>query len=186
MKIYIKNMVCNRCNIVVKSELEKIGLHAISVQLGEVELLEDFKNDEKEILSKRLHALGFELLENKIAVTIERIKNLIVDMVHHQGNELRTNLSHYLAEQLGQDYNILSNLFSEAEGKTIEHYLITQKIERVKELLLYDELTLSEIAIQLNYSDVAHLSNQFKKTTGFTPTHFKKTKENVRLQIDKL
>jgi AraC-like DNA-binding protein len=186
MKIYIKNMVCNRCNIVVKSELEKIGLHAISVQLGEVELLEDFIEDEKEILSKRLHALGFELLENKIAITIERIKNLIVDLVHHQENELKTNLSNYLSEQLGQDYNALSNLFSEVEGKTIEHYFITQKIERVKELLLYDELTLSEIAIQLNYSDVAHLSNQFKKMTGFTPTHFKKIKENIRLQIDKL
>ncbi|SEF71365.1 helix-turn-helix domain-containing protein [Flavobacterium urumqiense] len=179
MKIYIKNMVCNRCNIVVKSEIEKIGLHAVSVQLGEVELLEDFKNDEKEILSKRLHALGFELLENKIAVTIERIKNLIVDLVHHQDNELKTNLSHYLAQQLGQDYNALSNLFSEVEGKTIEHYFITQKIERVKELLLYDEFTLSEIAIQLKYNDVAHLSNQFKKVTGSTPTYFKKAKEAI-------
>lgn len=172
-------MVCNRCNIVVKSEIEKIGLHAVSVQLGEVELLEDFKNDEKEILSKRLHALGFELLENKIAVTIERIKNLIVDLVHHQDNELKTNLSHYLAQQLGQDYNALSNLFSEVEGKTIEHYFITQKIERVKELLLYDEFTLSEIAIQLKYNDVAHLSNQFKKVTGSTPTYFKKAKEAI-------
>ena len=179
-------MVCNRCNIVVKSELEKIGLHAVSVQLGEVELLDDFKDDEKEVLSKRLHALGFELLEDKIRITIERIKNLIVDLVHHQDKELKTNLSHYLSQQLGQDYNTLSNLFSEVEGKTIEHYFITQKIERVKELLLYGEMTLSEIAIQLNYSDVAHLSNQFKKTTGFTPTHFKKTKENARLQIDKL
>lgn len=179
-------MVCNRCNIVVKSELEKIGLHTISVQLGEVEVLEDFKGDEKERLSKSLNALGFELLEDKIAITIERIKNQIVDLVHHQNKELKTNLSHYLAEQLGQDYNILSNLFSAVEGKTIEHYFITQKIERVKELLLYDELTLSEIAFQLNYSDVAHLSNQFKKVTGSTPTYFKKLKENKRLQIDKL
>lgn len=179
-------MVCNRCNIVVKSELEKIGLHAISVQLGEVELLEDFKGDEKERLSKSLNALGFELLEDKISITIERVKNLIVDLVHHQNKELKTNLSHYLTEHLTQDYSTLSNLFSEVEGKTIEHYFITQKIERVKELLLYDELTLSEIAIQLNYSDVAHLSNQFKKVTGFTPTYFKKIKENIRLQIDKL
>jgi AraC-like DNA-binding protein len=186
MKIYIKNMVCNRCNIVVKSELEKIGLHAISVQLGEVELLEDFKNNEKDILSKSLQALGFELLEDRIGITIERIKNLIVDLVHHQDIELKINLSNYLSEQLGQDYNTLSNLFSEVEGKTIEHYFIAQKIERVKELLMYDELTLSEIAIQLNYSDVAHLSNQFKKITGFTPTYFKKIKENIRLQIDKL
>ena len=101
--------------------------------------------------------------------------------MHHQDNELKTNLSHYLSQQLGQDYNTLSNLFSEVEGKTIEHYFITQKIERVKELLIYDELTLSEIAMQLNYSDVAHLSNQFKKRTGFTPTQFKKKKENIRL-----
>ncbi|MFE3869952.1 helix-turn-helix domain-containing protein [Flavobacterium sp. ZS1P70] len=186
MKIYIKNMVCNRCNIVVKSELEKIGLHAISVQLGEVELLDDFKDDEKEILSKRLHALGFELLEDKIRITIERIKNLIVDLVHHKDIELKTNLSFYLSEQLGQDYNVLSNLFSEVEGKTIEHYFIAQKIEKVKELIMYNELTLSEIAMQLNYTDVAHLSNQFKKITGVTPTHFKQLKENSRLQIDGL
>ena len=179
-------MVCNRCNIVVKSELEKIGLHAISVQLGEVEFLDDFKDDQKEILSKRLRALGFELLEDKIRITIARIKNLIVDLVHRKDIELKTNLSYYLSKQLGQDYNVLSNSFSEVEGKTIEHYFIAQKIEKVKELIMYNELTLSEIAIQLNYSDVAHLSNQFKKITGFTPSQFKKNKENMRFQIDKL
>ena len=179
-------MVCNRCNIVVKSELEKIGLHAISVQLGEVELAEDFKDNEKERLIKSLQALGFELLEDKISITIEQIKNLIVDVVHYQNKELKVNLSHYLSEHLTQDYSTLSNLFSEVEGKTIEHYYIIQKIERVKELLLYDELTLSEIAIQLKYNDVAHLSNQFKKVTGYTPTYFKKAKETMRLEIDKL
>lgn len=179
-------MVCNRCINVVKSELEKMGLHAISVQLGEVLLSEDFKEDEKERLSKSLHGLGFELLDDKTSITIERIKNLIVDMVHYQNTELKVNLSHYLAEHLMQDYNTLSNLFSEVEGKTIEHYFITQKIERVKELLLYNEFTLSEIAIQLKYNDVAHLSNQFKKVTGSTPTYFKKAKEAIRFEIDKL
>lgn len=179
-------MVCNRCINVVKSEVEKIGLHAISVQLGEVLLSEDFKEDEKARLSKSLQELGFELLDNKTSITIERIKNLIVDMVHYRNTDVKINLSHYLAEHLMQDYNTLSNLFSEVEGKTIEHYFIAQKIERVKELLMYDEFTLSEIAIQLKYNDVAHLSNQFKKVTGSTPTYFKKAKEAIRFEIDKL
>lgn len=186
MRLFIKNMVCNRCIMVVKFELEKLGLTSVSVELGEVELLEDFKENQKQDLEIKLQSLGFELLEDKTTITIERIKCLIVDLVHHQNNELKTNLSSYLSEQLGQDYNTLSNLFSEVHGTTIEHYFITQKIEKVKELLMYKELTLSEIAIILNYSDVAHLSNQFKKMTGFTPTHFKQLKENKRLQIDNL
>lgn len=186
MRLFIKNMVCNRCIMVVKFELEKLGLTSVSVELGEVELLEDFKENQKQDLEIKLQSLGFELLEDKTTITIERIKCLIVDLVHHQNNELKTNLSSYLSEQLGQDYNTLSNLFSEVHGTTIEHYFITQKIEKVKELLMYKELTLSEIAIKLNYSDVAHLSNQFKKITGFTPTHFKQLKENKRLQIDNL
>ncbi|MFV7234460.1 helix-turn-helix domain-containing protein [Flavobacterium sp. ZB4R12] len=172
--------------MVVKFELEKLGLTPISVELGEVELLEDFKENQKQDLEIKLQSLGFELLEDKTTITIERIKCLIVDLVHHQNNELKTNLSSYLSEQLGQDYNTLSNLFSEVQGTTIEHYFIAQKIEKVKELLMYKELTVSEIAIKLNYSDVAHLSNQFKKITGFTPTHFKQLKENNRLQIDNL
>ncbi|TRX04258.1 helix-turn-helix domain-containing protein [Flavobacterium gawalongense] len=186
MRLFIKNMVCNRCIMVVKFELEKLGLTPISVELGEIELLEDFKENQKQDLEIKLQSLGFELLEDKTTITIERIKCLIVDLVHHQNNELKTNLSSYLSEQLGQDYNILSNLFSEVQGTTIEHYFIAQKIEKVKELLMYKELTVSEIAIKLNYSDVAHLSNQFKKITGFTPTHFKQLKENNRLQIDNL
>ncbi len=186
MRLFIKNMVCNRCIMVVKFELEKLGLTPISVELGEVELLEDFKENEKQDLEIKLQSLGFELLEDKTTITIERVKCLIVDLVHHQNNELKTNLSSYLSEQLGQDYNTLSNLFSEVQGTTIEHYFIAQKIEKVKELLMYKELTVSEIAIKLNYSDVAHLSNQFKKITGVTPTHFKQLKENNRLQIDGL
>lgn len=186
MKLYIKNMVCNRCKMVVKSELEKIGLQPVSVELGEVELLQDLAANEKQAVEKSLGLLGFELLDDKISRTIERIKNLIVDLVHHQNEALKTNLSDYLVEQLMQDYSTLSNLFSEVEGTTIERYFIAQKIEKVKELLTYNELTLTEIAMQLNYSNVAHLSNQFKKTTGFTPTYFKQLKDKKRKQIDDL
>jgi AraC-like DNA-binding protein len=186
MKLYIKNMVCNRCIMVVKSELEKIGLQPISVALGEVELSQDLTANEKQTVAKTLSQLGFELLDDKISRTIERIKNLIVDLVHHQNQELKTNLSDYLVEQLMQDYSTLSNLFSEVEGTTIERYFIAQKIEKVKELLTYNELTLTEIAMQLNYSNVAHLSNQFKKVTGFTPTYFKQLKEKKRFSIDEI
>ena len=179
-------MVCDRCKMAVKSELEKLGIIPVSVELGEVELAENFKENQKRELEIKLQSLGFELLEDKTTILIEKIKCLIIDLVHHQNIELKTNLSHYLSKQLGQDYSALSNLFSEVQGATIEHYFIAQKIEKVKELLMYKELTLSEIAIKLNYSDVAHLSNQFKKITGVTPTHFKQLEENNRLQIDGL
>jgi len=186
MKIYIKNMVCGRCEMAVQSELDKLEIPVLSIQLGEVELGRDLKEKEKQILSKNLTTLGFELLDDKISKTIERIKNLIIDLVHYQNEKLKINLSTYLAEDLKQDYSTLSNLFSETEGTTIEHYFIAQKIERTKELLIYNEMTLSEIAFQLNYSNVSHLSNQFKKVTGFSPSHFKKLKEVKRKQIDHL
>lgn len=186
MKLYIKNMVCGRCEMAVTSALGKMQIPILSIQLGAVELSRPLAENEKQILAKALNALGFELLDDKISMTIERIKNLIIDLVHYQNEKLKINLSTYLAEDLKQDYSALSNLFSETEGTTIEHYSIAQKIERTKELLIYNELTLSEIAIQLNYSNVAHLSNQFKKVTGFTPTHFKKLKDKKRKQIDNL
>lgn len=179
-------MVCSRCKMVVKSEFEKLGLHTISVELGEVELQEAITENQKEILLQNLQALGFDLIDDKKSKTIEKIKNLIVDLVHHRNNELKANLSDYLAENLNQDYNSLSNLFSEIENTTIEKYFISQKIEKVKELLIYNELSLSEIADILNYSNVAHLSNQFKKITGFTPTHFKQLKDKKRIQIENL
>ena len=172
--------------MVVKSEFEKLGLHTISVELGEVELQEAITENQKEILLQNLQALGFDLIDDKKSKTIEKIKNLIVDLVHHRNNELKANLSDYLAENLNQDYNSLSNLFSEIENTTIEKYFISQKIEKVKELLIYNELSLSEIADILNYSNVAHLSNQFKKITGFTPTHFKQLKDKKRIQIENL
>jgi len=172
--------------MVVKSEFEKLGLQTISVELGEVELQNEITESQKEVLLQNLHSLGFDLLDDKKSKTIEKIKTLIIDLVHHKNNELKTNLSDYLAENLNQDYNTLSNLFSEVENTTIEKYFISQKIEKVKELLIYNELSLSEIADMLNYSNVAHLSNQFKKITGFTPTSFKQLKDKNRIQIENL
>lgn len=177
-------MVCCRCKMVVKSELEKLGLHFFSIELGEVELQEDISEVQKQILSKKLQSAGFELIDDKKRRLIERIKNLIVDLVHYQQSHLKTNLSDYLSEQLSKEYSSLSNLFSEVEHRTIEHYFIAQKIEKAKELLMYNELTLSEIANLLNYSSVGYLSNQFKKTTGFTPTYFKQLKVKKRKQIE--
>ncbi|WP_233566071.1 MULTISPECIES: AraC family transcriptional regulator [unclassified Flavobacterium] len=172
--------------MVVKSEFEKLGLHTISVELGEVELQNDITDSQKEILLKNLQALGFDFIDDKKSKTIEKIKNLIVDLVHHKNNDLKINLSDYLVENLNQDYSTLSNLFSEIENTTIEKYFISQKIEKVKELLIYNEHSLSEIADMLNYSNVAHLSNQFKKITGFTPTYFKQLKDKKRIQIENL
>ncbi|OXB07848.1 AraC family transcriptional regulator [Flavobacterium pectinovorum] len=186
MKLYIKNMVCARCKMVVESELEKLGLQTISVELGEVELKDSITDSQKEVLLKNLQDLGFDLIDDKKSKTVEKIKNLIVDLVHHKNNDLKINLSDYLSKNLNQDYNSLSNLFSEIENTTIEKYFISQKIEKVKELLVYNELSLSEIADILNYSNVAHLSNQFKKITGFTPTHFKQSKDKKRIQIENL
>ncbi|SNR64486.1 AraC-type DNA-binding protein [Flavobacterium sp. ov086] len=179
-------MVCGRCKMVVKSEFEKLGLHTISVELGEVELQDPITESQKEVLLKNLQALGFDFIDDKKSKTIEKIKNLIVDLVHHRNNDLKVNLSDYLVENLNQDYSTLSNLFSEVENTTIEKYFISQKIEKVKELLIYNELSLSEIADILNYSNVAHLSNQFKKITGFTPTYFKQLKDKKRIQIENL
>jgi len=177
-------MVCGRCEVAVKSELEKMKLPVISIKLGEIELSRDLEQDEIEKLGNSLKNLGFELLQDDTSKTIEQIKNGIIDLVHYRNEKIKINLSTYLSEGMGQDYSALSKLFSEREGITIEHYFIAQKIEKAKELLVYDELSLSEIAIQLNYSNVAHLSNQFKKVTSFTPTQFKKMGENTRKQID--
>ena len=179
-------MVCGRCKMVVKSEFDQLGLPTISVELGQVELKDAITESKKEILLKNLQALGFDIIDDKKSITAEKIKNLIIDLVHHKNNELKINLSDYLVENLHQDYSTLSNLFSEIEDTTIEKYFIRQKIEKVKELLVYNELSLSEIADILNYSNVAHLSNQFKKITGFTPTHFKQLKDKKRIQIENL
>ena len=186
MKLYIRNMVCRRCKMAVLSELDKLSIKPLSIELGEVELSEPISEEQKQSLSQGLHTLGFELIDDRKSKVIEKIKNLIVDLVHNKDNDLKTNLSHYLATSVGHEYSALSNLFSEVEGTTIEQYFISQKIEKVKELLMYDELSLSEIADRLNYSSIAHLSRQFKKITGFTPTHFKALKDRKRRQIEDL
>lgn len=179
-------MVCNRCIMVVQNELDKLGLDVKSIRLGEVVLEKEPGTGEKEQLNNVLLSLGFELIDDKKSRIIEKIKNVIIDLVHHQDNDVKTNLSAVLSAELHHDYNYLSNLFSEVEGTTIEKYFIAQKIERVKELLVYDELSLSEIALRLNYSSVAYLSNQFKKVTGLTPSHFKQIKEDKRKPLDKV
>lgn len=179
-------MVCGRCEMAVKLELERMKLPIISIKLGEVNLSRELTDEEIQEFSKNVESLGFELLEDDVSKKIAQIKNLIIDLVHYRDEKIKINLSTYLSESLRQDYSVLSKLFSERERITIEHYFIAQKIEKAKELLVYDELSLSEIAIQLNYSNVAHLSNQFKKVTGFTPTYFKKVGENNRKQIDSL
>ena len=179
-------MVCNRCKMVVKSELEKFGLTIITVDLGKVEILEESIENQKQKLEKSLQLLGFELLDNKTSRTVERIKNLIIDLVHNQNTILKINLSQYLSQDLSQDYNTISHIFSGAEGTTIEHYFIAQKIEKVKELMLYDEFSISQIAHKMQYSDIAHLSNQFKKVTGFSPTTFKNSKNKTRIHIEDL
>lgn len=186
MKLYIRNMVCGRCKMVVKSELEKLGLHPLSIELGEVEIKESSIDKIRAELLHNLQSLGFDLIDDKKSKTIEKIKNLIIDLVQNKNNQISTNLSDYLSEALRQDYSTLSNLFSEVESTTIEKYFINQKIEKVKELLMYDEMTLNEIAFLLNYSSVAHLSNQFKKITGFSPSYFKKLKDKNRRQIEDL
>jgi AraC-like DNA-binding protein len=172
--------------MVVKNELENIGFQPTSVTLGEVGFEGELSNKQKSDMNNHLLTFGFELIDDKRSRIIEKIKNVIVDLVHHQNNEIKTNLSDVLSSSLLHDYNYLSHLFSEVEGITIEKYFIAQKIERVKELLVYDELSLSEIAFQLNYSSVAYLSNQFKKVTGLTPTHFKQIGAGKRKPLDKL
>lgn len=184
--IFIKNMVCDRCIMVVQNELEKLGLDAKNIKLGEVILSKEITSLEKENLSKTLEPLGFEVIDDKKGRIIEKIKNIIIDLVHHQDSDVKTNLSDVLSDKLHHDYNYMSNLFSEVEGTTIEKYFIAQKVEKVKELLVYDELSLSEIANRLNYSSVAYLSNQFKKVTGLTPSHFKQIKEDKRKPLDKV
>jgi AraC-like DNA-binding protein len=180
MKIYIKYMVSIRCKLVVKAELEKMGIEYSGVELGEAVLINDLTSEEHDILKIALFRSGLELMDDKKAMLIEKIKNIIIEMVHYSDEPLRINFSDFLSEKLCQEYTYLSHLFSQATGITIEHYIIAQKIERIKELLLYDELNLTEISYLLNYSSVAHLSTQFKKETGLTPSFFKNLKQHKR------
>lgn len=179
-------MVCNRCIMVVQNELEKLSLEAVSIKLGEVIFDKKLTVGQRSKLDQVLVSMGFAIIDDKKSRLIENIKTIIIDLVHHQKKELKTNLSEILSNQLHHDYNYLSNLFSEVEGTTIEKYFIAQKIEKVKELLVYDELSLSEIAFRLHYSSVAYLSNQFKKVTGLSPSHFKQISEDKRKPLDEV
>lgn len=186
MTLYIKNMVCNRCVMVVRAELERLGFGVESVKLGEAELRGEPTREQMSRLAERLRELGFELLEDRTSRIIEAVKNCIIELVRAEPAVPEVNLSDYLSEKLRLDYKYISGLFSAKQGRTIEKYFIAQKIERVKELLIYGELTLSEIAFRLGYSSVAHLSAQFKRTTGLTPSYFRRSGRERRRALDEL
>jgi AraC-like DNA-binding protein len=184
LKLFVKYMVSIRCKMIVKSELTNLGLHPIIVELGEVEVKENVNAEQLKKLKVALLKSGLELMDDKKAILIEKIKSIIIEMVHYTDDIPKVNFSNYLSEKLDYDYTYLANLFSEVTGITVEHYIIAHKIERVKELLLYDELNLTQISYLLNYSSVAHLSSQFKKVTGLTPTYFKHLKSKKRMSLD--
>jgi AraC-like DNA-binding protein len=177
-------MVCKRCRMVVASELEKLGLHHIDVKIGEAEFDEDLTPEQLNQLNDELKNAGLELMDDKKNILVEKIKCAIFELVHFSEEQIKMNLSDFLSEKLGYDYTYLANLFSEKNGITIEKFYLTHKIERVKELIVYDELNLSEIAYRMHYSSVAHLSNQFKKFTGLTPTGFKMLKNKSLNSLD--
>jgi len=179
-------MVSNQCKIAVKAELKKLGLHFIVVDLGEIEIMEDITADQRQQLKTGLLTAGFELMDDKRAVLIERIISVIIDMVHHTSEAIKVNFSDYLSEKLNHDYTYLSNTFSEVKGITIQQFIIIHKVERIKELLIYDELNLTEISYLLNCSSVAHLSNQFKKVTGMSPSGYKQLKVRKRTPIEEI
>lgn len=184
--LHIKHMVCNRCIAAVERTLDSMNLDYKRISLGEVEWKKEPSKQELELLEEKLEEQGFELIDDKKSRLINRIKSRVIELVHYTKEHSKVNLSALLSEELHYDYNYLSNLFSEIEGNTIEKFYIDQKIERVKELLVYDELSLNEIADELNYSSVSHLSSQFKKVTGLTPSHFKKIGQMRRKPLDQL
>ncbi|RFS17046.1 AraC family transcriptional regulator [Emticicia sp. C21] len=184
MRLYIKYMVSIRCKMLLKAELEKLGLIYGVIELGEVEVKDSITAAQLKQLKANLLKSGLELMDDKKAILIERIKNVIIEMVHYEDELPKVKNSDYLSEKLQYDYTYLANLFSETTGTTIEHFIIIHKIERVKELMIYDELNLTEISYKLNYSSVAHLSNQFKKITGLTPSFFKSLKHKKRTPLE--
>ena len=172
-------MVCIRCQIVVKAELEKLGLNYAEVKIGEASIIGDLQPEQLDRLDAALRKSGLQLMDNKKSILVEKIKSVIIELVHYTDEQIKVNLSDYLSEKLGYNYAYLANLFMEVKGTTIEKFYLAHKIEKVKELIVYDELNLTEIAEKMHYSSVAHLSNQFKQITGLTPSHFKKLK-NIR------
>lgn len=186
LKLFIKYMVSNRCKLAVKEELTKLGLHFIVVEVGEVEIMEELTQEQYKALQLGLAPSGLELMDDKKAMLIEKIKNVITEMIHHSDEVPRVNYSDFISAKLDYDYTYLSNLFSEVKGITIQQFIIIHKIERAKEFLLYDELNLTEISYKLHYSSVAHLSNQFKKITGLTPSAYRQLKDKRRTPIEEI
>ncbi|WP_323028296.1 AraC family transcriptional regulator [Gelidibacter japonicus] len=186
MFLYVKYMVSLRCKMVVQQELEKIGMHCLRVDLGTIEIKENITNSKRKELAKNLKRYGLELLDDKRNILIEKIKAVIIEMIHYSKDMPKVNYSDYISEKLGYDYTYLANTFSEVKGITIQQYIINHKIERVKELLLYEDLNLTEISYQLHYSSVAHLSNQFKKVTGLAPSYFKSLKNKKLKNLEDL
>ena len=185
MKLYIKYMVSNRCKMVVREELKNLGLHFI-VDMGVADIMEEITLDQREQIRIALLRSGLELMNDKKAMLIEQIKKVVIEMIHYSDELPKVNFSDFLSEKLDYDYTYLANLFSEVQGTTIERFIISHKIERVKELIIYDELNLTEIAWKMHYSSVAHLSNQFKKITGLTPSYFKNLKNKRRIPIEEI
>ncbi len=179
-------MVSNRCKMAVKQELKNLGLHFIVVDLGEVEIMETISMVQRQQLKTNLLDSGLELMDDKKSMLIERIKNVIIEMVHHSDEIIKVNFSDYLSEKINHDYTYLSNLFSEVQGTTIEHFIISHKTERIKELIIYGEHNITEIAWKMGYSSVAHLSSQFKKVTGLSPSHFKQLKDKRRSPLEEI
>ena len=179
-------MVSNRCKIIVKQALQKLGLHFVIVDLGEVDIMEDISDEQREELNSALLETGLELIDDKKSIVIEKIKNTIVQMIHHEDELPSTNYSHYISQKLNYDYTYLSNIFTEIQGITIQQFIIIHKIERVKELLMYEELNLTEISYRLQYSSVAHLSKQFKKVTGMSSSAFMLLKNKRRSPLESI
>lgn len=186
MRLYIKYMVSVRCKLIVKAELERLNIPYTNVELGYADLKDPLSEAQWNKLNKALNKTGLELMEDKKSIMIEKIKKVIIEMVHYSNELPKVKYSCYISEKLSRDYNYLSTCFSEVTGTSIEHFIILHKIERVKELLMYDEYTLTEISYKMDYSSVAHLSNQFKKVTGVTPSHFKKLKNKKRIALDQI
>lgn len=186
MKLYVKYMVSLRCKLKVKDELNSLGITALAIDLGVVELLDDLSPEQRSVLKENLLKSGLQLLDDNKSILIERVKNVIIEMIHYSEEMPTQNYSDYISQKLSHDYTYLSNMFSEVKGITIQQFIILNKIERVKELLLYDELNLTEISYRLHYSSVAHLSNQFKKITGLTPSYFKKMKKARNSNLETL
>lgn len=186
MKLFIKNMVSIRCKMLVSAELENLGLYNALVKLGEVEIGEELSAEKYDRLKAALYKWGLELMDNKKTILAEKIKTAIIEMIHCANELPKIKYSEYLSEKLNHNYGYISNFFTKVKGTTIEHFILSHKIERVKELMVYEELTLSEIAWKLNYSSVAHLCNQFKKITGLTPSHFRNMKNKRLIALENL